>query len=101
MDKFNIMPISGTKNRVFVEDTKGKEKKSGGGLILVENEYKEQTDGIVIAVSESDENGLLPKVKVGDHVFFDEHGFSRNEHNGNSYLSMRESSIIGILNKNN
>lgn len=97
MSKFNITPIAGSKNRVFVESTVGQEKKTSSGLIMVEKVATGQTEGKVIAVSEIDENGAAPQIAIGDQVFFSEHCYTENEYKGQKYLSMRESDITGKL----
>lgn len=97
-EQFPIIPISGTKNRVYVESTKGMEKKSNGGIIISSgSENEAQTEGIVIAVSPFDEDNLEPNVQVGDHVIFNEHGYKELEYKGMKYLSMRESEITGKI----
>lgn len=97
MSKFNIKPIAGSKNRVFVESTKGQEKKTSSGIFMAEKSGTAQTEGKVIAVSESDENGVLPKLKVGDYCFFSPHAYSECEYEGVTYLSLREADITGKL----
>lgn len=78
MPKLNFIPIAGTKNKVFVEPVKLQEKKSVGGLLtnnaeweIQNKEQKWEKYGKVLAISERDENGVLPNVKIDDIVYFD------------------------------
>lgn len=97
MSDFKLIPIAGTKNRVYVELPPKKEKVSLGGIILAGQEEKRPTEGTVIAVSEKDDLGMLPNVKVGDTVFFAEHVGQEAEFEGRNYLVMRENDIQAKL----
>lgn len=82
---------------MFVIPKQQGEKKSKGGIILVEKEEKKPTEGIVIAVSEADENGIKPNIKVGDHVFFSEYAGTPSEFEETKFLVMKESDIFAKL----
>ena len=94
---FNLIPIAGSKNRVYVEIPEKKEKVSAGGIILAEIQEKKPTEGTVLAVSEADENGNKPNVKAGDYVFFSEFAGIESEFDGRKFLVMKESDIHSKL----
>ena len=87
-----IVPISGTKNRVFVTIDK-EEKVSTGGIIFIEDAEKGHTTGIVSAVSDRDENGTPPNVEVGDYVYFSEHAGKEHVIENELYLILKEAEI--------
>lgn len=97
--EFNLIPVAGSKNRVFVQLAPKKEKVSAGGIILAEVTEKRQTEGTVLAVSENDENGIKPVVKAGDTVFFSEYAGAEHEFEGVAYLVMKEGDIHAKLKK--
>ena len=88
----NIEPIAGTKNRVFIILDK-EEKKTSGGIILVEDSEKSPNSGIVVAVSSKDDNGISPNVQVGDYVYFSENAGIIQTIEGEEYLILKESEI--------
>ncbi len=95
--QFPLVPVSGTRNKVFVELNK-EEKVSSGGIILVDTEPK-RTEGTVIAVSEKDDSGQLPNVQIGDYVFFPAYTATIMNYEGEEYLVIKESDIQAKLNK--
>lgn len=97
MTDFKLIPIAGSKNRVYIEIPEKKEKISKGGIILAEIEEKKPTEGVVLAVSESDENGNKPNVKAGDYVFFSPYAGTESEFDGKKFLVMKESDIHSKL----
>lgn len=88
----NITPIAGTKNRVFIKVT-NEEKVTTGGIILVEDREKSPTEGVVYAVSEQDDTGMQPNVKVGDYVYFPENAPTPLTINGEEFLVIKESML--------
>ncbi len=96
--KVNITPVSGTKNRVFVTPT-APERISAGGIIIPDTAQEKPQKGTVIAISESDEDGKKPIVKVGDVVWYGKYAGQEMTLDGVEYLVMRESDIIGKLSK--
>lgn len=106
---FNLIPLAGTKNKVFVQPIIEKEKISAGGLILINMDItklqdgttevteKRPTKGIVLAISEADENGIPPTLKVGDTVLFSEYSGKFAEFEGTDYLVMKENEIYAKL----
>lgn len=99
MSEFKLIPISGTNNRVYVQIPPKKEKVSAGGIIIPGSVTDEQKpkEGVVIAVSELDNNGKAPNVKVGDYVFFSPFAGQETEFEGQFFLTMKESDIHAKL----
>jgi co-chaperonin GroES (HSP10) len=109
MSKFNLIPVAGGPNRVFVKRAKAEEtvtesglfipavyqRDSGNGVMEVVEKIKHE--GTVIAVSVHDAQGNKPSLKVGDYVFFSEYAGMPHEHEGEPYLSMKESDIHAKL----
>lgn len=115
---FALVPIAGTKNRVFIkpiysEDVEGKTET---GLIIPkpslskafswqnpEDEGKAEKEpakeGIVIAVSEFDESGMKPNTVIGDYVYFDPYAAKLHDYNGTPYLVIKEGNIHAKLAK--
>lgn len=89
--------MAGTRNRLFVLPKQQEERKSKGGIILIEDEEKKPTEGVVIAVSQADENGIKPNLAVGDNVFFSEFAGQPAEFEDIKYLVMKESDIFAKL----
>lgn len=100
--KLRLKPIAGTRNKVFVEPVKKSEKLSPGGIYIPvvdtseENVFPYEFYGNVLAVSEIDETGVKPNVKVGETVYFGPN-FSTEEFDGITYFLMKESNIFGKL----
>lgn len=92
----NILPIAGTKNRVFVKPAEAEEK-TASGIIIPDSAKEKPQKGTVVAVSESDEDGKSPVVKAGDVVMYGKYAGSDFPYEGETYLSMRESDIIAKL----
>lgn len=116
--QFPLIPVAGTKNRVFVKPIfpDEDEKVLTSGIIVPKlahvhaftkvepndqqaEEKKKATEGIVIAVSERDEVGQLPNTQVGDHVFFDPFAAKEQIFGTETYLYLREGSIHAKLAK--
>lgn len=98
MSKFKLTPIAGTNNRVFVTLNK-EEKVSKGGIIMIQKEDSTPKEGTVIAVSERDNNGKEPNVKVGDYILFSQYAGTESEYEGDEFLSMKETDIFAVVNK--
>lgn len=99
MKDFKLIPIAGSRNRVYIEIPPKKEKVSNGGIIIAELEESKPTEGTVLAVSEVDENGCKPSVKAGDYVFFSPFSGLESEFEGTTFLVLRESDIHSKLKK--
>lgn len=96
--KLRLKPVAGTKNRVFVEPVKKVEKKSAGGIFipLAQDEPKYEFFGQVLAVSDRDETGIEPNVKVDEWVYFGAN-FTTENFEGVEYFLMKEGNIYGKL----
>jgi chaperonin GroES len=96
MSKFTIKPIAGTQNRVIVEPAKAEEK-TASGIIIPDTAKEKPQQGTVVSISEVDEKGNKPSVKVGDKVLYGKYSGTEITHTGKEYLIMRESDIFAIL----
>jgi chaperonin GroES len=94
--KLAISPIAGTKNRVFVKPAPAEEKTSGG-IIIPDTAKEKPQRGEVVAISDIDEDGKKPVVKVGDVVLYGKYSGTEISFEGQDFLSMRESDIIARL----
>lgn len=94
----NLIPVAGSKNRVFVKPSPAEEK-SAGGIIIPDTAKEKPQRGIVQAVSSQDEEGVLPVVNVGDFVLYGKYAGTELSYEGQDYLSMRESDILAIIRK--
>lgn len=91
-----ISPIAGTKNRIYVQPAKAEEK-TAGGIIIPDTAKEKPQRGIVIAVSNEDEDGKRPTVKVGDTVVYGKYAGTEYTYEGTDFLIMRESDIMGVI----
>jgi chaperonin GroES len=94
--KLGISPIAGTKNRVFVKPAPAEEK-TAGGIIIPDTAKEKPQRGEVVAISEIDEDGKKPVIKVGDVVLYGKYAGTEISYDGQDFLSMRESDIIAKL----
>ena len=89
-------------DRVVLEPTEAEEK-TAGGILLPDTAKQKPQQGKVIAVgpgklSDKGTRTVLA-VKVGDVVLFGKYSGSDVEVNGKEYKIVRESEILGKLNK--
>ena len=96
MSKVNIQPVAGTANRVVVESAQAEEK-TASGIIIPDTAKEKPQKGKVLAVSEKDEKGNTPVVKVGDSVLYGKYAGTEITIDGKEYLIMRESDIFAIV----
>ncbi len=94
--KVNIKPVAGTQNRVVVEAAAAEET-TKGGIIIPDTAQEKPQNGKVVAVSDVDDNGNKPTVKVGDNVLYGKYSGTEITLEGNEYLIMRESDIFAIV----
>lgn len=92
----NIKPIAGTANRVIVEPAAAEEK-TASGIIIPDTAKEKPVKGIVAGVSEIDEKGNKPTVKVGDQVLYGKYAGNDFSYEGKDYLIMKESDIYAVL----
>ena len=87
-------------DRVVVKRIEAEEK-SSGGIIIPDTAKEKPSQGEVIAVGPGgrDESGkLIPiDVKAGDRVLFGKWSGTEMKIDGDEYLIMKESDIMGVL----
>jgi len=93
----NFRPLH---DRIVVRRTEDNEK-TRGGIIIPDTAKEKPQEGEILAVGPGgrDENGkLLPlDVKVGDRVLFGKWSGTEVRIDGEEYLIMKESDIMGII----
>ncbi|MCE9538511.1 MAG: co-chaperone GroES [Bacteroidetes bacterium] len=94
--KASIKPVAGSQNRVVVEASAAEEK-TKGGIIIPDTAKEKPQRGKVIAVSDIDEKGNKPSVKVGDTVLYGKYAGTEVQLEGKDYLIMRETDIFAIV----
>ena len=79
------------------------EAKTASGIIIPDNAKEKPQEGEVISVGPGgrDESGkLIPiDVKAGDHVLFGKWSGTEVKIEGDEYLIMKESDVMGVLSK--
>ena len=95
----NFRPL---KDRVLIKRIE-QEEKSPGGIIIPDTAKEKPVEGEVLAVGPGtrDDNGNLHAldVKTGDRVLFGKWGGSEVKIDGEEYVILKESDILGVLNK--
>lgn len=93
----NFVPL---KDRVLLKRV-DQEEKTHGGIIIPDTAKEKPVEGEVLAVGSGvrdDQGNLHPlEVKVGDKVLFSKWGGNEVKIQGNDYVIMKESDILGIL----
>ncbi len=78
------------------------EEKTLGGIIIPDTAKEKPMQGKVIAVGKGTKNkdgNLIPlDVKVGDKVLYGKWGGTEAKVNGQEFIIMKESDIMGIIN---
>lgn len=94
------MSVKPLHDRVLIKRLE-EENKTAGGIIIPDNSQEKPARGEVVEAGEglrSANGDLMPMaVKKGDKVLFEKYGHSEVKIEGQEYLIMRESSILGIL----
>lgn len=96
MATVKIKPIAGTQNRVVVEPAAAEEK-TASGIIIPDTAKEKPQRGKIISISEQDEKGNKPAVKVGDTVLYGKYSGTEIQIDGKDYLIMRESDIFAVV----
>ena len=95
----NFRPLH---DRVLVRRI-GSEEKTAGGIILPDSAQEKPQEGEVLAIGSGhrDDTGKVHAldVKVGDRVLFSKWGGTEIKINGEEVLVMKESDIMGVLDK--
>ena len=90
------------KDRVLIKRI-DQEEKSPGGIIIPDTAKEKPVEGEVLAVGAGirDDKGELHalELKVGDRVLFGKWGGSEVKIDGEEYVIMKESDILGVLTK--
>ena len=98
MAKLKFRPLH---DRVVVKRIDAEEK-SKGGIIIPDTAKEKPQEGEIVAVGPGgrDENGkLIPiDVKAGDRVLFGKWSGTEIKIDGEDYLVMKESDVIGVVN---
>ncbi len=93
----NFKPLH---DRVLVRRLEGEEK-TKGGLIIPDTAKEKPSEGEVIAVGEGarkDSGELIPMaVKAGDRILFGKWSGTEVRIEGEDYLIMKESDILGVI----
>jgi len=96
MSKPSIKPIAGTQNRVVIEPAAAEEK-TASGIIIPDTAKEKPQQGKVISISDVDDKGNKPSVKVGDKVLYGKYAGTEITVGGQEYLIMRESDIFAVI----
>ncbi len=87
-------------DRVLVRRIEGEEK-TKGGLIIPDSAKEKPQEGEVVACGEGsrkDSGELIPMaVKAGDRILFGKWSGTEVKLDGEEYLIMKESDILGVL----
>ena len=90
-------------DRVLIE-VLDSEEKTAGGIIIPDTAKEKPQEGKVVAVgsgSRTEDGKITPMdVKVGDLVLFGKWSGTEVKMNGEDYLIMKESDIMGIITPN-
>jgi len=93
----NFRPLH---DRVVVKRVK-EEEKTRGGIIIPETAQEKPQEGEVVAVGPGarDEDGerIALDVKVGDRILFGKWSGTEVKIDGQDYLIMKESDIMGVI----
>ncbi len=77
------------------------ETKTAGGIILPDSAQEKPSEGIIVAVGKGirgEDGSIAPlDVKKGDHVLFGKYGGTEIKVDGEEFMILRESDILGII----
>ncbi len=77
------------------------ETKTAGGILLPEAAQEKPSEGIVVAIGNGirgEDGSVTPlDVKKGDHVLFGKYGGTEIKVDGEDFMILRESDILGII----
>jgi len=94
------MKLKPMQDRVIVKQSEAEEK-TKSGILLPDTAKEKPTKGSVIAVGpgKADESGKMHAldVKVGDVVYYGKYSGTDVEVNGEKFVILRESDILGVL----
>ena len=88
-------------DRVLVKRAEEAESKSSGGIIIPDTAKEKPQKGTIVAVGDGkkDDNGkrIAMDVKEGDEILFGKYSGSEVKIDGEEYLIMHESDILGLV----
>lgn len=88
-------------DRILVKRV-NEESVTAGGILIPDTAKEKPLKGTVVAVGSGARNesgDLIPmELKVGDVVYFNKWGSTEIKVNGEDFLVMKESDVIGVLN---
>ena len=94
------MNFSPLHDRVLVKRLESEEK-TAGGIIIPDTAQEKPQEGLIVAVgsgAKSEDGKVTPlDVKIGDKVLFGKWSGTEVKMNGDEYLIMKESDIMGII----
>jgi chaperonin GroES len=94
------MKLKPLQDRVIVKQAEAEEK-TKSGIILPDAAKEKPTKGKVVAVGDGkrDDNGKVHalNVKPGDQVYYGKYSGTDVEVNGEKFVILRESDILGVL----
>ena len=95
------MPVRPLHDRVLVKRAEEAEQKSSAGIIIPDTAKEKPQKGTVVAVGEGkkDDNGkrIALDVKAGDEVLFGKYAGTEVKIEGEEFLIMHESDLLGVL----
>jgi chaperonin GroES len=93
----NLKPLA---DRVIVKQSEAEEK-TASGIVLPDTAKEKPTRGKIVAVGPGklDDNGKRHElnVKVGDTVFYGKYSGTDVEIDGEKFVILRESDLLGVL----
>jgi chaperonin GroES len=96
-----IMALRPLGDRILVNRNEDKEQKSPGGIIIPDTAKEKPQRGIVAAVGKgalNEKGERIPmEVKAGDQVLFGKYAGNEVKNDGEEYLILKESEVLGII----
>lgn len=92
----DLKPFVGSLNRLIVEPFKIEEKRASRFIDTSKIGEKPGT-GTVVSVSDKDQNGNLPTLKIGDTIMFGAKGHTELPLKGKTYLVMTENDVYAQI----
>jgi chaperonin GroES len=96
MSTVKIKPIAGSNNRVVVQAALA-EDKTASGIIIPDTAKEKPQKGTIVSISDKDDKGNPPVVKVGDTVLYGKYAGTEITIDGKDYLIMRESDVFAVI----
>ena len=84
------MKIQPVNNYVLVK-TSGGEEQTSGGIIIPDTAKEKPNEGEVVAISAA----AKEQISIGDRVIYKDYSGTKFEHDGEEYLFIQETEILG------